>query len=265
MNFQPVVPFGGYAGWQFLQRTLEAQKSRLSQDPALERATAGFEARFSTMTRAEDLVGDRQVLQVALGAYGLDEDLPNRAFIRKVLEEGTAEQGALANRLADSRYRALSEDLGFGPFGLPGYLRTGFVDDLLTTYRDRQFEQSVGAQNEDMRLALNMARELPLLGSKDQSADGAWFSVMGQPPLRAVFERAFGLPTGFGTLDLDQQLRVFREKADALLGVSEVSELSDAKVQDQLLRRFFANSTEIGGFSMSVRGAAALTLLQSAA
>ena len=33
MSFAPIVPFGGYAGWSFLQRTLPAQKHAFEAAP----------------------------------------------------------------------------------------------------------------------------------------------------------------------------------------------------------------------------------------
>ena len=41
------------------------------------------------MKSAADLVADRRLLKVALGAFGLEGEIDKKAFIRKVLEEGT--------------------------------------------------------------------------------------------------------------------------------------------------------------------------------
>ena len=40
---------------------------------------------------------------MALGAFGLQDDINNRYFIRKILEEGTTNEDALANRFSDTR------------------------------------------------------------------------------------------------------------------------------------------------------------------
>ena len=50
---------------------------------------------------------------VALGAFGLQDDLPNRFFIQKVLEGGTLSTDSLANKLSDPRYAALAKAFGF--------------------------------------------------------------------------------------------------------------------------------------------------------
>ena len=51
---------------------------------------------------------DVRVAADALGAFGLDGDINNRFFIRKVLEGGTLTAGALATKLTDKRYAQMS-------------------------------------------------------------------------------------------------------------------------------------------------------------
>ncbi|MEM9127018.1 MAG: flagellar protein, partial [Pseudomonadota bacterium] len=89
MTFQPVIPSGGVVGWRFLQRTYEAQIDSFSQSGVNQRETQYFLENISNVLTAEDLVSDRRLLQVALGAFGLEEDLDNRFFIQKILQDGT--------------------------------------------------------------------------------------------------------------------------------------------------------------------------------
>ena len=104
MSFQPLVPFGGYAGWTLLDRTLDRQLEAFSNNPVNDRDMQYFRENIGTIVSAEELVSDYQLLRVALGAFGLQDDLPNRAFIRKALEEGTTNRDAFVNKLADKRY-----------------------------------------------------------------------------------------------------------------------------------------------------------------
>ncbi|NQZ71448.1 MAG: DUF1217 domain-containing protein, partial [Dinoroseobacter sp.] len=108
MSFQPIVPFGGFAGWKFLQRTQEAQRETHSQNAATQRETTYFKERITTIQSAEALVSDRTLRKVALGAFGLEADLDNTFFIKKILEDGTTNPKALSNRLSDKRYLAMS-------------------------------------------------------------------------------------------------------------------------------------------------------------
>ena len=77
MTFQPIVPLTGYVGWRFLQNTLERQQETFNQSSQVQRDTTYFRENIGKIQTAEELVNDRRLLSVALGAYGLDEDINN--------------------------------------------------------------------------------------------------------------------------------------------------------------------------------------------
>jgi Protein of unknown function (DUF1217) len=260
MSFSPVVPFGGYTGWSFLQRTVSSQKTAFEADPALARDEAYFRDKIGSIRTAEALVADRRLLSVALGAYGLDNDINNKAFIRKVLDEGTLKEGTLANRLADKQYAAMSAAFGFD-LSVPRTQVSTFADKILTAYKTRKFETAVGDQNNDMRLAMNARRELETLSKKSSSDTTKWLTILGNAPLRQVFEKAFGLPATFVTVDLDKQVATLRARAEKALGKVEVAQFTDPKQVEKLLRQFLIRSD--GGGAASSASSSALQILQS--
>ena len=65
-----------------------------------------FRENIGNVVTASQLVEDFRLRRVALSAFGLQDDLPNRAFIERVLGDGAIEPTALSNRLADKRYKA---------------------------------------------------------------------------------------------------------------------------------------------------------------
>jgi hypothetical protein len=263
MSFQPVLPLGGYAGWRFLARTADRQRALVAEAPGTQRDTTAFRARIGQVTSAEALVADRALLKVALGAFGLESDLGNRAFIRKVLESASNDPKALANRLADKRYLEFAQTFGFAESGGPFNRTRAFAERLIARYETRQFEVAVGEQDEAMRLALTAERELESLASASRSKNALWFSVMGNPPLRKVFETALGLPESFGALDLDRQLEVFREKTDRALGAGEIAQFAAAGRREDLIRLYLLRS-ELRQSPVAARASTALTLLQAA-
>lgn len=261
MTFQPVIPLGGYAGWTFLQRTLDTQKEAFVQTSSFERTTDYFRANISKITTAEELVADRSLLEVALGAFGLDDDINNKAFIQKVLEEGTLAEDSLANRLSDSSYSSLSLEFGFGDLGSRTGLST-FADTILNRYEDRQFERAVGDVNNDMRLALNLSTGLEDIFAQDLSEDSQWFAVMGNTPVRTIFETALGFPSSFGAIDIDQQLTAFQDRAQSTFGTDQVSDFADPELQEKLIRLYLVQS-QAAAFASVSGSSVALSLLQS--
>lgn len=262
MTYQPIVPLGGVVGWQFLTRTMDIQKAAFNESAQIQRETDYFQETIGTIETAEQLVSDRRLLSVALGAFGLDEDINNKYFIQKILEDGTLDPDALGNRLADKRYLEFSKAFGFGDFAVPNTQLSSFPEEITTKYLDAQFEISVGNQNENMRLALSLQTDLAEIAEGSATEDSKWFSVMGNPPLRSIFETAFGLPSSFAQIDIDTQLETFKEKAQQAFGDETVSQFTDAEALETLTNRFLIRAEINGGQSFSGTSAA-LTLLQS--
>ncbi len=242
MSFTPVVPSGGYGGWSFLNRTMAAQKKAFAADQALLRDEAYFRDRIGSVSTAEDLVADRRLLSVALTAFGLEGDINNKAFLKKILTDGTFDPAALGNRLADKRYLEFSRAFGFGDFPIPNTKKSDFPDKILSAFEARKFETAVGAANGDMRLALNARRELAAIATKTLSPDGKWFTALGSPPLRSVLQTAFGLPPSFAGVDIDKQLTILKDRAEKLLGSPDISQFNDPEKAEKLIRLFLVRS-----------------------
>lgn len=264
MSFQPVVPLTGYVGWKFLERTVDTQKEAHNESTIVKRATNYFRENISKIETAEDLVNDRQLLEVALGAFGLSDDINNKYFIQKVLEDGTLDDDALSNRLSDSRYKELSKAFGFGDFSVPNTVLSTFGDSIVERYQTKSFEVSVGEVNQNMRLAMNVQSSLSEVVKGASGNDARWFSVMGNPPLRQVFETALGLPSSIGAIDLDQQLTSFKDAAKSTFGTDQISQFTDDASQEKLIRMFLLRS-ELNSTTMLSSGSIAITLLSQIA
>lgn len=262
MSYTPVIPIGGYTGWQFLQRTQADQSAALANTPSLQRDMQYFRDNIGAIDSGAALVRDYRLLRVSLTAFGLQDDLPNKAFIQRILDDGVVAEDVLSNRLADKRYRAFSEAFGFGSDLPPLSRLPGFADRILDRFAEQSFEQAVGEVDGDMRIALNAARELPEMAASDGSESTLWFRVMGNTPLRRVMETAFGLPSSVAGLDLDRQLEIFQDRAESVLGSNSIRQFSDPDVVDDLIRVFMARS-QVAQFSAGTSSASiALTLLQ---
>lgn len=263
MTFQPVVPFGGTAGWAFLQRTRPAQQETFNNSARLTRNVDHFRDNIAKIKTAEDLVKDRRLLEVALGAFGLDEDINNRYFLQKILESRTYDSTSLANRLSDKRYLAMARAFGFGDLVGPRTAFRDFGEDIIGAYQDRQFEAAVGTSAPALRLALGLERDLGEIANRAISDDARWFSVMATRPVRSVFEKALNMPESIGALDLDRQLQEFRDRSQAFFGVSEVSDFNTPEKIEDLTRRFLLRDQTVNGFAGLSGQSAALAILQS--
>ncbi len=261
MTFQPVLIAGGLPGWSFLNRTLGQQTQAFEKTPEIRRDTEYFEKNISNATTAEDLVSDRRLLRVALGAYGLSGDLNSNAFIRKILEGGTKNKDALANKLSDVRYREFAKAFGYGNEGGARIGSTSWVRGITARFRQLEFEVAVGNQDQSMRLAMDAKRNMPDIAKLAGKEETRWFKIMGNPPMRQVFETALGLPPSFAQADLDIQVEEFSDRAKRQLGLDSLSALSDTDVQDVIIERFLIRD-QVKAFQAQSSGSIALTLLQ---
>ena len=261
--FTPVVPLGGLPGWALLSRTIDRQTALFNAAPALQRDTDHFLQSIAGIESAADLVSDRRVLRVALGAFGLQDDIDSRAFVRAIVEQGTGDREALANRMTDDRYRAFAGAFGHLSGDGGGPPPPGFGARIVDQFRRREFEVAVGAQDGALQLALNADRELAALAAGGGTDTALWFRILGTPPLRQTFETALGLPQSFGGLDLDRQLDELRSAAARQLDIASPRDLVDDGLREGLVRQFLLRD-QVANVTAASAQSIALTLLQSA-
>lgn len=238
MTFQPFVLATGLSGWSILNATLETQKSVFNRTGQTSSDSVYFQERFADINTPDDIVSDRRLMRVVLGAYGLSDDIENRYFIKTVMADGVNDPEALANRLSDRRYRALARDFDFS-VSPPAHTRIpGLANKTIENFQNQSFEIEIGKADVDMRLALGFSRELQNLWQTSSSNNAGWFQILATPPLREVLQTSLGLPTAFSQLDIDVQHERIQDKAKRVFGTSDLSELTGGQLTDEITRRF---------------------------
>lgn len=246
----------GLLGWKIVQRTEARQIETVARDPVVQRSVTYFRENIARAAKAEELVKDYRLLSTALSAFGLEADLPNKAFIQKVLESDTSDKSSLVNRLADKRYLRLAEAFGYGA-DKPA---KNLADTVGTAFVQREFERRIGESDENLRLGLNARRELQQLAGRESSDRTLWFEVIGNAPLRKVFQGAFGFSESYGRLPIDRQLEEYTKASERLLGTASFKDMSSPETVDKLIRTFMARS-QLEANPVANRYSAALTLL----
>ncbi|WP_323767714.1 DUF1217 domain-containing protein [Antarctobacter sp.] len=134
MAITPMIPGTGLVGWQVLQSTLTTQRTAFNSSSEIARDTDYFAEKIGSITSGEELVKDRRLLGVALSAFGLSDQVDSTYLIKRVLEEGTDDDTALANKLSDGRYVALANAFDFSEKVDYPFLKEGFSDDITAAY-----------------------------------------------------------------------------------------------------------------------------------
>lgn len=267
MFFQPAIGTGGYAGWRVLENTQARQQEAFDRSPVMQREIEYFRENVANATSAEALVSDRRLLTVALGAFGLGDEVNKQAFVQRVLEEGTLVTTSFANRLNDSRFSALADTFSYGNLIDPAVDTEAFREDIIARYKTFEFERAVGETDNDMRVALNFKREIggiaATAAADPENERLAWFQIMGNQPLRELVGAALNIPAAASQIDIDQQQEMFADNAQRLFGDSSPAVFSDPDVINEAIRRFFLQRQLESGPSISTPGFGALTLLQN--
>ncbi|MEX5597725.1 DUF1217 domain-containing protein [Pseudophaeobacter sp. C1-32P7] len=265
--YQPIIPADGIVGWRILQATYDKQFETFSNDTLLKSESDYFRENIGNIKTAGDLVKDTRLLGIALGAFGLDDQLPMKALVQKVLEEGSSADDALANRLGDDRWVAFTEAFGFGPGDT---VKTGSVEDMeniIFSNKTQSFEAAVGVQNESMRIALFAERELVNIATdlnedgEPTSIDTKWYNIIGQPALQKMFQTTFNLPPSFIQLDVDRQLEIYKDRAQNFLGTDDLSVYADPEKMEELTTRYLAQAQLADYQSSQSSASTALRLL----
>ncbi len=264
--FQPIIGTGGYLGWRVLENSEARQREQFENSPVIEREIEYFRENIANATSAEALVGDRRLLGVALGAFGLSDEINKGAFIQKILEGGTLVTTSFANRLNDPRFQEMAEVFSYGNLTDPDVSSEAFREDIIARYKTLEFERAVGDVDSDMRVAMNFRREIgDIAALAEQSERAAWFRIMGSPPLRELAATALNIPSEASQVDIDQQQEFFADRALSVFGSSSPAIFSDPDNVNQIIRRFFLNRQLESGPGALTPGIGALTLLQSSA
>ncbi|MEL7463881.1 MAG: DUF1217 domain-containing protein [Pseudomonadota bacterium] len=117
MVFTPLIAGSGLSALNFLETTRSDQEARLRADPSARSDIEAVRARLTSVETADELLGDRQLLRVALTAFGLQDDIDKGAFLKRILESDIADRSSFANRLADRRYTEFAQAFNFGGDG----------------------------------------------------------------------------------------------------------------------------------------------------
>jgi hypothetical protein len=213
MSFTPVVLGSGLGAWRFLKATQESQQAAFDRAPVLKRDTEYFARTIGNIESAAEFVQDRRLMRVALGAFGLEDKIDAKELIRRVIEEGTEDEEALANRLGDGRYVALAEALRFETRLQPKTQEPGFGTEMIARYREAVLDRmeaglaetgdSDSAYGASVRaeVARNIEAETAFFRANIGTVEDAQ-GLVGSPRLYTFTLLAFGLEDRAGSTGL---------------------------------------------------------------
>lgn len=263
MTFAPAVGVGGVAGYKLLQKSLARQTAAFERSPVLQRNIAYFEENVAKAKTPEDLVRDRKLLTVALGAFGLGDEIDRRAYVRKALESDTADNRSFVRRIADARYLEFAKAFGYGDLTKGSNVELdSFKKDIVARYKQLEFERAVGGVDGDIRLAMNFRREAAKIAAGENVDKIGVLQALGQRPVREFLTAALGVPQAASRLDVDKQQEFIKRGLEKTFGSESMAVFKETANVDKAIQRFFALRQSQAG-SASVTGAFSLLSTQN--
>src|SRR5882757_6531289 len=93
------------ADYQRISKDMVRSLSITAKKPDVSRETAYYLANIGKVTTVDDFLKDYRLYSYAMKAYGLSDMTYAKAFMRKVLTEGTSSSTSFANKLSDPATR----------------------------------------------------------------------------------------------------------------------------------------------------------------
>lgn len=197
-----------------------------SDRPEVSRETKYFLDNIKSVKSMDDFLKDDRLYRFAMKAYGLDDMIYAKAFMKKVLKEGVTSSTAFANTLSDSRYRDFAKAFNFARYGAATTQDNTANQKVVDNYVRLAFEKNAGSDNEGVRLALYFARKAPNLSST--------LGILADKALIQVVQTALNIPSSVSLMDIDKQVAFYNSKLN-------IADFKDPKKLEKFIQRFTTN------------------------
>jgi hypothetical protein len=198
------VTASSVANWQGILASQAALMNRNAKSATVKAALDHFAKAAPKISKVDDLLKDRKLLQTVLTTYGLEGEINNVGRLRQLLTQDPKDPKSLLNRLVDPRYTKFVVDLSFFT-GTPAALKDpAYQDKIAQTYTLNTYEQNLGNQDPALREAAYFLR--------NASSVTSVYQLLGDKVMRDVVTKALQLPAQFVNLDIDQQAKIISSR-----------------------------------------------------
>ena len=211
--------------YRLVTRNQDRFDTMIRSRPDVKRNIEYFQQNIGKINSAEELLKDDKLYRFVMEAFDLESQTYARALIRKVLDEGVTDEGALANRMSDTKFKEMATVLGFKESGGATLKEPKIVQAIIDRYVDVKLEVSQEEKNPAVRLALYFERKAPRINN--------WYQVMADRALQKVVFTALDIPEQSALGDLDRLVDKLKKRFD-------IADFQDPAKLQKFLDRFSA-------------------------
>jgi hypothetical protein len=185
------------ADYLSISKDMNRSLANTANQPDVSRDTAYYVANIGKVTSIDDFLKNYRLFSYAMKAYGLSDMVYAKAFMRKVLTEGTSSNKSFANQLADPRYRQFANAFNFALLGSDATQTNAAQGGTTQRYVQQVLEENAGSQNDGVRLALYFTRMASSITTP--------FQILADKALTQVVQTALGLDPTVSAANIDSQ------------------------------------------------------------
>ena len=240
------------AAWKNFTKDPQKYLDRFAKDKSVVKEIDYFSKKAPTFESVDALFKDRKALQYLLDAYGLGSEINNAGRLKKILTEDPTNENSLVNKLADSRFKAMADNLRLDQ-NMDKLKRLSFLDVLKDKYVQNEFEENLGEQDPSLRQAAYFARSAGSISDV--------YAVLGNSILRDVVQTTFSIPAQLAIQPVESQAAALTRRVDftKFTGIT-----SNANVTQSQLTRAKSDFTLLQtNLAISDKAVAQMTTLQS--
>lgn len=211
-------------------RFLDENERTAAREAATKKAEV-YQERIQSIDTVRELLADRDVIDVVIGAYGLDPEDVTDDFLKQVFSSDLSDPKSFVNQQPDGRWAELVASFNFDVNGnltretIGTVQQRGETLETVNKYLRQTLEENEGASNEAVRLALYFERTAPNVTDA--------YGLIADDALMAVFRTTFGFSDEFSNMDVDQQARIINDNLD-------LADLQDPTKLERFLQRYTA-------------------------
>lgn len=211
-------------------RYLEGEELTAAQEAATEEAEY-YQEKIAGIRTVSELLADRGVIDVVLGAFGFDPEEVTDDFLKQVFASDLDDPKSFVNKQTDQNWAEMLASFNFDSDGnltddtVGTIQQRGDTLETINLYLRQTLEESEGESNEGVRLALYFERTAPTLTDA--------YDLIADEALLEVFRTAFGYSEDFSNMDVDVQAKIVEDNLD-------LSEMQDPEKMERFLQRYTA-------------------------
>ena len=122
-----------YLSYDLVNRDIRASLKRVEQEQQVAREAAYYKANIGSVKTVDEFLKNDRLYNYAMTAYGLEDMIYAKAFMRQVLESDLTDSNSYANRLTDERYKDFAAAFSFAS-NAPVAQSSVQIDEIIGLY-----------------------------------------------------------------------------------------------------------------------------------